>query len=72
MPVVTVARLWLHGLLALLALQAVALGRITFTLGFEDRSEHYVSVELEVDGLQRKAFLDLKMATWIPGSYLIR
>ena len=72
MPVVTVARLWLRGLLALLALQAVALGRITFTLGFEDRSEHYVSVELEVDGLQRKAFLDLKMATWIPGSYLIR
>ena len=59
-------------LLVGLCLQVHLSGRITYTLSFEDRAEHYVSVELEVDGLRQKQFLDLKMATWIPGSYLIR
>jgi predicted metalloprotease with PDZ domain len=48
-------------------------GRITYTLSFEDRTEHYVSVEVEVDGIRRGSeYLDFKMATWTPGSYRIR
>jgi predicted metalloprotease with PDZ domain len=47
-------------------------GKITYTLSFEDRSEHYITVELEVDGLRGRSYQDFKMAIWTPGSYIIR
>lgn len=55
-------------LLAVIPVQA----RITYTLSFEDRTEHYVTVTLEMDGLQGKEYQDFKMPVWTPGSYLIR
>ncbi|UCH11350.1 MAG: M61 family metallopeptidase [Fidelibacterota bacterium] len=62
----------LHLILLMLS-NGLLYGRITYTLSFEDRTEHYVSVELEVDGLRRgREYVDFKMATWTPGSYRIR
>ncbi len=59
--------------IVLLLLAAVPVqARITYTLSFENRMEHYVSVTLEMDGLQGKEYLDFKMPVWTPGSYLIR
>ncbi|UCH11524.1 MAG: M61 family metallopeptidase [Fidelibacterota bacterium] len=62
-----------HWWLLCIVLQVMPLfGRITYTLSFEDRFEHYVTVELEVDGLRGKSYQDFKMAVWTPGSYVIR
>lgn len=61
-----------RALLALLLMAAPVFGRITYTLSFEDRAEHYITVDLEVDGLRGKEYQDFKMAVWTPGSYLIR
>ncbi|UCD38792.1 MAG: peptidase M61, partial [Fidelibacterota bacterium] len=60
---------WL--LMGLLA-AAPLYGRITYTLSFEDRAEHYITIELEVDGIRGRTHQDFKMAVWTPGSYVIR
>ncbi len=67
-PVGTIYR----GLAVLLLVTAPVFGRITYTLSFEDCAEHYITVDLEVDGLRGKEYQDFKMAVWTPGSYLIR
>ena len=60
-------------LILLIAFSGILYGRITYTVSFEDRTEHYLSVELEVDGLRRGTdYVDFKMPTWTPGSYRIR
>lgn len=46
--------------------------RLTYTLSFDERAEHYVTVELDIDDVGRADFLDLKMPVWTPGSYLVR
>ncbi|MFB0515561.1 MAG: M61 family metallopeptidase [Candidatus Neomarinimicrobiota bacterium] len=61
-----------HVILVLLLITASVSGRITYTVSFEDCAEHYVTVEMEVDGLRGKEHQDFKMAVWTPGSYLIR
>jgi len=55
-----------------LLITTTVFGRITYTLSFEDRAEHYVTVDLEVDGLRGKEYQDFRMAVWTPGSYLVR
>ena len=62
----------LSGLLTLLLMAAPVAGKMTYTLSFEERAEHYITVELNVDGLRNKEYLDFKMAVWTPGSYRIR
>ena len=64
---------WLYRVLSVfLLMTATVFGRITYTLSFEDRSEHYITIDLEVDGLRGREYQDFKMAVWTPGSYLIR
>jgi len=64
---------WLYRILSVVLLMtATVFGRITYTLSFEDRAEHYVTVDLEVDGLRGREYQDFRMAVWTPGSYLIR
>ncbi|MBA7597784.1 MAG: PDZ domain-containing protein [Calditrichaeota bacterium] len=64
---------WLYRILSVVLLMtAPVFGRITYTLSFEDRAEHYVTVDLEVDGLRGREYQDFRMAVWTPGSYLIR
>ncbi len=58
-------------LLSTLALTDLA-AKITYTLSFNDRTEHYINVDLDIDGLRQKTFIELQMAVWTPGSYLIR
>ncbi|UCH61704.1 MAG: M61 family metallopeptidase [Fidelibacterota bacterium] len=63
----------LYRILSLVLLMtATVFGRITYTLSFEDRAEHYITVDLEVDGLRGKDYQDFRMAVWTPGSYLVR
>ncbi|MFS8617282.1 MAG: PDZ domain-containing protein [Solitalea sp.] len=45
--------------------------RLSYALSFEEAQAHYVDVVLSVSGLERE-YVDLKMAVWAPGSYLIR
>ncbi len=60
-------------LLGLLLLSQVsAAGKITYTLSFEERNAHYVTVNLELDGVRYRDSLDLKMPVWAPGSYKVR
>jgi len=68
----TMHRTWYYALLVLLLITARLFGRINYTLSFEDRAEHYITVDLEVDGLRGKEYQDFKMAVWTPGSYLVR
>ena len=56
---------------ALVVLPAALHGKTTYRLSFEDRLAHYVTVEVEVDGLSG-ASVDFQMAVWTPGSYLVR
>ena len=44
---------------------------IKYTLSFPDPHTHYLYVELHITGISTD-FLNLKMAVWAPGSYLIR
>lgn len=44
---------------------------ILYTLSFDDASNHYVDVDLYLSGFDNKV-LELKMAVWTPGSYMIR
>ncbi|MFC1481126.1 M61 family metallopeptidase [Candidatus Neomarinimicrobiota bacterium] len=63
-------RMLLAAMLALFAGQLSA--KITYTVSFPRRSEHYANVKLEIDGLRRKEYLDVSMPAWAPGSYRIR
>jgi predicted metalloprotease with PDZ domain len=45
--------------------------RIHYTVSFPRPADHRVRVEMRIDGVAGKT-LDLKMAVWTPGSYLIR
>src|SRR3546814_5558641 len=45
--------------------------KLDYALYFTEPQAHYVNVSMTVSGLAREQ-LDLKMAVWAPGSYLIR
>jgi predicted metalloprotease with PDZ domain len=48
---------------------------LTYTLSFPHPATHYFQVKLQIENLavlKKQDFLDLKMAVWTPGSYLIR
>ncbi|GAB4251033.1 MAG: PDZ domain-containing protein [Vicingaceae bacterium] len=44
---------------------------ISYVLNMEQPQTHYFDVEMKVEGLN-KAYFDVKMPVWAPGSYLIR
>ncbi|QEC54209.1 M61 family metallopeptidase [Anseongella ginsenosidimutans] len=44
---------------------------LSYELSFEEPYTHYAEVSMTVSGLDRE-YVDLKMAVWAPGSYLIR
>lgn len=44
---------------------------LSYELSFDEAQAHYVDVVMTVSGIDRES-LDLKMAVWAPGSYLIR
>ncbi|MCK4578296.1 MAG: M61 family metallopeptidase [Candidatus Marinimicrobia bacterium] len=48
------------------------LSKITYTLRFEDRVKHYVTVEIKIDGLRKQEYIDFKLPVWAPGSYKVR
>ena len=58
-------------LISTLALTNLA-AKITYTISFNERTEHYINIDLDIDGLRQKTFIELKMAVWTPGSYLVR
>lgn len=45
--------------------------QLSYALSFKEAQAHYVDVEMTISGLDRD-YVDLKMAVWAPGSYLIR
>jgi predicted metalloprotease with PDZ domain len=45
--------------------------KINYILTFPEAKAHYVQVEMQISGLNQ-ATLDLKMAVWAPGSYMVR
>ena len=46
--------------------------KIGFEVSFKEPQAHYAEVEMNVSGIAAKNYIDLKMPTWTPGSYLIR
>ena len=59
-------------LLLVCLLWAPLSAKLTYTLSFKERTAHYVSVNLEIDGLRSRERLEFKMPVWIPGSYKVR
>ena len=53
------------------AFLAQAAPKLAYTLSMEEPQTHYFQVEMTITDI-RQRYLDLKMATWTPGSYLIR
>ncbi|HYH55163.1 MAG TPA: peptidase M61, partial [Anseongella sp.] len=68
---------FLHaGLAVLLSVGSLAWAQaddleLSYELSFREAQAHYADVVMNVSGLDRE-YLDLKMAVWAPGSYLIR
>ncbi|UOQ77109.1 PDZ domain-containing protein [Hymenobacter sp. 5516J-16] len=50
---------------------AVAAPTLRYTLSMPAPQTHYFEVEMKLDGFN-KAFTDVKMPVWAPGSYLVR
>ena len=44
---------------------------LKYTISMEQPHTHYFEVQMEISGLEQES-IDIKMATWTPGSYLIR
>ena len=44
---------------------------ISFDVSFTEPQAHYADVKMTVKGVKR-AYIDLKMPVWTPGSYLVR
>lgn len=67
---------WLASGIGLILLVWVPLAplaaKLTYTLSFKERTAHYVSVNLEIDGLRSREQLQFKMPVWTPGSYKVR
>ncbi|NVO84435.1 M61 family metallopeptidase [Hymenobacter terrestris] len=53
------------------ALAALAAPTLRYTLAMPAPQTHYFEVEMNLDGFN-KAYTDVKMPVWAPGSYLIR
>ncbi|MCA5005431.1 M61 family metallopeptidase [Sphingobacterium bovistauri] len=45
---------------------------IHFELSFSEPQAHYVDVEMQIQGFNDQAYIDVKMPVWAPGSYLVR
>jgi predicted metalloprotease with PDZ domain len=45
--------------------------KISYEISFKEPQTHYADVEMNISGLS-KAYVDVKMPVWTPGSYLIR
>lgn len=48
---------------------------LTYSLSFPEPHTHYVEVKIRLENwhqVEKTSFIDLKMASWTPGSYLIR
>ena len=73
MHFITDNRIFWFGLLVFLqtAFLAQAAPKVAYTLSMEAPQTHYFQVEMTITDM-RQRYLDLKMATWTPGSYLIR
>jgi predicted metalloprotease with PDZ domain len=52
-------------------LAAKAQLKINYEVSFNEPQAHYADVEMDITGLS-KAYVDVKMPAWAPGSYLIR
>jgi len=52
-------------------LAASAQVKISYEVSFKEPQTHYAAVEMNVSGLA-KAYIDIKMPVWTPGSYLVR
>jgi len=66
-------RLFLLGFIVLIHLNASSKDQagITYVVSMEEPQTHYFHVEMRIEGIE-EAQVDIKMATWTPGSYLIR
>jgi predicted metalloprotease with PDZ domain len=57
--------------LSLPYLSAKAQVKISYEVSFKEPQAHYAEIEMNVSGLP-KAYIDIKMPVWTPGSYLVR
>jgi predicted metalloprotease with PDZ domain len=46
--------------------------KIGFEVSFKEPQAHYAEVQMDISGIASKAYLDVKMPVWTPGSYLVR
>jgi len=58
--------------LALFLVVSTTQAKIEYTLSFENRAEHLVTVRVGVDEISRREYVDFKMPAWTPGSYVIQ
>jgi predicted metalloprotease with PDZ domain len=63
--------------LSLILLLAVTMAgkaqiKINFEVSFKEPQAHYAEVEMDMEGLAKKSYIDIKMPVWTPGSYLVR
>jgi len=61
----------IFSLLLLLQITLFAQPKIEYHLSFEAPHTHYVDVDMRLLGLQQDS-VDVKMAVWTPGSYMVR
>lgn len=59
-------------LLLMLTMAAKSQVKIRFEVSFIEPQAHYAEVEMNMDGIAEKEYIDLKMPVWTPGSYLVR
>jgi predicted metalloprotease with PDZ domain len=52
--------------------EAFAAPKIAYFLSMDDPQTHYFEVAMQLTGLSKQDYLDIKMPVWTPGSYLIR
>ncbi|WP_316785615.1 M61 family metallopeptidase [Pedobacter frigiditerrae] len=62
------------GIVALLSITMAAKSqvKIGFEVSFKEPQAHYAEVEMNISGIATKAYVDVKMPVWTPGSYLVR
>jgi predicted metalloprotease with PDZ domain len=59
-------------LLLTLTMAAKSQVKIAFEVSFKEPQAHYAEVEMNMNGIAGKEYIDLKMPVWTPGSYLVR
>ena len=51
---------------------ALSAQNISYEVAFPEPHTHFIEMEMKIDGLKKKEYVDVSIPVWAPGSYLIR